>query len=144
MACTISVSLLSEHVDGNIGDDWQYSLEVEVFNPESTGTGRLEVENHKLTPGVTQVPANQRTIVIPAGHCDATAAVKLTLTAAEVDLVFSDSNESTSEISVRCPGEGSRPLTFEREVSVHVEEKPRILGGAATLIVKVSLVAACE
>ncbi len=39
MACTIEVTLISEQVDGDIGDDWQYALSAEVFNPDSIGLG---------------------------------------------------------------------------------------------------------
>ena len=55
MACTISISLVSESVDGHIGDDWEYSLTADVSNSESLGSGKLEVPQHKLAPGTVQV-----------------------------------------------------------------------------------------
>ena len=142
MACTISVSLVSEHVDGHIGDDWEYSVTAEVFNPESAGSGRLDVPRHKLAPGSVQLPPNQRTLTRPASADGGTVQVALTLRAKEVDWVFSDVGEHTMRIELKCPGAGEDPVTVEREISAHVEEKPRVLGGSANLIVKVRVSAA--
>ncbi len=141
MACTIKVSLISERVDGDIGDDWQYSLSAEVYNPDSLGHGRLDVGRHKLSSGGVQVPPNQQTLRLPGGESGTTARVELTLAAAEVDWVFSDTGEKRAKVELRCPEPGGAPVTLEREVAVHVEEKPRLIGGSANLIVKVRVAA---
>jgi hypothetical protein len=142
MACKISVSLVSERVDGDIGDDWEYSIAAEVSNPESLGSGRLEVPRHKLAPGPARVPPNQGTLTLPGGADGETVQVALTLRAKEVDWVFSDVGEHALRIELTCPEAGAAPVTIEREISAHVEEKPRVLGGSANLIVKLRVVAA--
>ena len=142
MACKISVSLVSERVDGHIGDDWEYSVAAEVSNSESLGSGQLDVPRHKLAPGTVQVPPNQRTLTLPAGAAGETVQVALTLRAKEVDWVFSDVGEHTLRIELTLPESGAAPVTVEREISAHVEEKPRVLGGSANLIVKLRVVAA--
>lgn len=144
MACTIKVTLVSERVDGDIGDDWQYSLAAEVFNPGSLGHGRLDVARHKLAPGDVQVPPNQQTLKLPGGESGTTARVELTLAAAEVDWIFSDTGEKQAKVELRCPEAGEAPVILEREVAVHVEEKPRLVGGSANLIVKVRVAASAD
>ena len=141
MACTISISLVSESVDGHIGDDWEYSLTADVSNSESLGSGKLEVPQHKLAPGSVQVPPNQRTLKLPAGADGETVQLTLTLRAKEVDWVLSDVGEHTLRVELKCPAAGEPPVSIEREISAHVEEKPRVLGGSANLIIKVRVVA---
>jgi len=137
------VALISERVDGDIGDDWEYAVEARVSDQTGSHTGRIEVEQHKLTPGVMrELPGNHSTEVA-AGPCGSDARLELHLRAAEIDWVFSDVGEHKTTIRVECPGPGTGPREMLREVAVRVEEKPLVLGGVATLILKIRITAAC-
>ena len=144
MGCRICVSLLSERVDGDIGDDWEYTVEARISDATGSHSGRIEMERHQLTPGVTrELPGTHRTEVA-AGPCGSEAELELHLQAREIDWVFSDVGNQKTTIRIQCPESGAEPVEISREVAVRVEEKPLVLGGAATLILLVRITAACE
>jgi hypothetical protein len=144
MGCKITVSLLSEFVDGDIGDDWQYSLGARVVDPAPGGEGRIDVPRHKLEAGTTRELVDGPSTTFDAGPCGADIGVELTLAAAEVDWIFSDTGEDSATLEIRCPEPGGEPVVREREVSTYVEEKPRVLGGSANFVVKVRVTAHCD
>lgn len=146
MECQITFSLVLESlVGGNIGDDWKYSVQAEVFNPGPTGAGTITVPEHRLRPGTSQPPPGVGQIVIPAGSCGTRPQVKLTLNTTEVDVFFDDkSGPRVIFVNPECPGPDGSPFTIEPEVSVLVLERPRFPGsGSVTFTVKIRLVAAC-
>jgi hypothetical protein len=145
MECKITFSLILESLVGDIGDDWKYSVRAEVLNPGPTGAGTINVPEHRLTPGTSQLPPGVGQIVIPAGACGTGPRVKLTLNATEVDFLIDDKGSNTITVPMECPGPGGGTFTLapDPEIQVSVRESPGILGGAATLKVKVRLVAAC-
>ena len=144
MGCRICVSLVSERVDGDIGDDWEYAVEARMSDATGSHSGRIEVERHQLTPGVTRELPGTHTTEFAAGRCASEADLELHLQAREIDWVFSDVGDHKTTIRVQCPGPGSEPLEILREVAVRVEEKPLVLGGAATLILLVRITATCK
>jgi hypothetical protein len=144
MTCRITVSLLSEFVDGNIGDEWQYSLAVDVVDPAQGGGGRIDVPRHKLKAGATRELVDGPSTEFDAGSCGDTIRLELTLAAAEVDWVFSDTGEDSATVEMRCPAPGGAPVIVEREVSTYVEERPRLLGGSANFVVKLRIAGRCE
>jgi hypothetical protein len=143
MGCKIGVSLISERVDGDIGDDWEYDVEARISNHPGSQPGRIEVENHKLTPGVMRELPGTYSTELDAGPCGSDANLELHLQARELDWVFSDVGDHKTTIRVECPGPGAEPLEMSREVAVRVEEKPLVLGGAATLILMIRITASC-
>ena len=135
MTCRIKLSLLSEHVDGDIGDDWKYSVEARLPGQAGSKPGRIVVAPHKIKPGVThELPE------IPGTDVE----LELHLLAAEMDWILSDIGEETATIAVRCPGPGAPSEVIEREVAVRVTETPLVLGGSANLILKLRIEAVCE
>ena len=56
MACKVTMTLLTESQQGNIGDDWKYTLEAKVFNQGLKGKASISVPKHKLSSGATQEP----------------------------------------------------------------------------------------
>ena len=143
MACTISISLVSEHVDGEIGNDWKYSLSAEAVGMDGSDSARLDVPQHKLSPGLTSVPPNREAVTLRGGDCGTPTRVVLTLVASEVDWVFSDTGEQSVTVELSCPGTDQEPIRLEREIAAHVEERPRMLGGSANLLIKVRLITHC-
>ncbi|MCP4748394.1 MAG: hypothetical protein GY874_20000 [Desulfobacteraceae bacterium] len=145
MACKIIFSLLEESVSGNIGDDWQYSVEANVYNPFLTGTGVIQVPEHQLTPGKAQPPPRPGQIVtIPAGTCGTKPRVKIIVNAAEVDWLFDDKGSNVIDVPMQCPGRREKPFTQDQQILVRVRESPRFFGGEAVFKAKVRLVATCE
>lgn len=144
MACRITLTILSEFVDGEIGNDWQYALAAELFNPEPAGTGRIDVPRHRIRAGVVHELPDPPSVTIEARPGDPTVRVELTLAAAEVDWIFSDTGEHTAALELRCPEPGDAPVVVEKEISTYVEEKPRILGGSANFVVGIRVTAASD
>lgn len=144
MGCKIDVSLISERVDGDIGDDWEYDVEARILDHPGSQSGRIEVENHKLTPGIMRELPGTHSTELDAGPCGSEVDIELHLQARELDWVFSDVGDHKTTIRVVCPGPGAEPLELSREVAVRVEEKPLVLGGAATLILMIRITASCS
>jgi len=144
MECKITFSLVLESLVGDIGDDWEYSVQAKVFNPGLTGAGTIGIPEHQLAPGRSQPPPGAgQSVVIPAGACGTGPRVELTVNATEVDWLIDDHGSNVIVVPMECPGPGGPPFTIQPEISVVVRESPRFFGGSATLKVKVSLVAAC-
>ncbi len=142
MDCTITFSLLSESLTGDIGEDWEYKVEARVFNPGLTGAGVVTVREHKLSPGTTQpIPASIESIVLPAGPCNTGPVVELILQAREIDWLIDDGGSSLIRVPLECPGPGGPSNIIEPEISVRVREVPSIRRRFATLRVQVRLVA---
>jgi hypothetical protein len=144
MGCKIGVSLISERVDGDIGDDWEYDVEARILDHPGSQSGRIEVERHTLTSGVIRELPGIHSTELDGGPCGSDARLELHLQAREIDWVFSDVGNHKTTISVACPGPGAEALEISREVAVRVEEKPLVLGGAATLVLMVRITASCS
>ena len=143
MACEIVFSLLQEHLAGDIGDDWEYSVRAEVRNPMLVSTGEIKCPEHILTPGTNQPPPNTAAIVLRAGDCGTAPRVRLVINAREVDLLVDDMGSSETVIPMECPGPGGAPYTIEPTIAVQVKENPGLGKNSATLTIKVRLTARC-
>jgi len=145
MACKVTMTLLSESQQGNIGDDWKYTLEAKVFNQGLKGTGTLTIPKHKLRSGVTQEPPGPPAPVeITAGDGGAEIMVRLTLLATEVDFLKSDSGETQVNFHMPTPAAGATPITRETEVSVGVRESPGLMDETGVLTLALKLVASSD
>ena len=155
----ISVSVVEESVTGNIGDDWKYAITAKALNPAGTtlepkpasarlsapvyGSGKIVVPEHLLKPGSAQPPPKAAGVKLPAGPCGTRVRIELTLDATEVDWLVDDPGTQKTTIALDCPASGKPATTLETTVSVTVREHPKLLGGEATLSVKLRLVAIC-
>jgi len=52
MAFKVTISVLSESQEGDIGDDWKFELNAKVFNEGLAGEGVIKVKKHNLPAGV--------------------------------------------------------------------------------------------
>jgi hypothetical protein len=144
MTCKITLSLVSESLTGDVGNDWAYSLKADMLDPLVFGSGIFQVTEHLLRPGSTQEPPNQgRAIQLDAGECGAEVRVRLTLEATEVDFLVDDHGSNVLVVPVMCPAPGGEPISIEAEIAARVKEAPGFQGGVAELRVKVRLVARC-
>lgn len=145
MACKVSLTLVSETQEGNIGNDWKYSIEVKLFNSGLKDQGRIHVPKHLLDPGAIQPPPGPPdTLVLQAGECGSEVLLKIELTATEVDTFRNDSGTSNSSLKLKCPGPGETPIARDIELSVGVSEKPDVLNKNAVFTAKARVLATCE
>ena len=142
MGCRLTLKLLTEHQEGNIGNDWKYVLDVKAFNQGIAGKGKIKVRKHQLDSGETQEPfGSPEPLVIDVGDRKGDLDVKMTLTATEVDLFINDKGTIDKTVSIRIPESGDPPVTEPVEISVGVRESPGLLNEVAifTLTAEVSL-----
>jgi hypothetical protein len=142
MGCRLTVKLLTEHQEGNIGSDWRYVLDVKAFNQGIAGKGKIKVRKHQLDSGETQEPfGSPEPLVIDVGDCKGELDVTMTLTATEVDLFINDKGTIDKAVSIRIPEVGDPPAKEPVEISVGVRESPGLLNEVAifTLTAELSL-----
>jgi hypothetical protein len=141
MAFKVSISVLSESQEGDIGDDWKFDLSVKVFNEGLQGEGRIKVKKHHLPAGVIQDPPGPPApLVLPAGEAAGQILVRLSLTATEVDLFQNDSGTIESDLTCPCPTEEDRITAHQTELSVGVRESPGFLNQVAVYTLKLRIV----
>ncbi len=142
MPCTMTMSILSESQEGDIGDDWKYSLQAKIYSGALQGQDTIDVKKHSLTSGTTQEPPGPpAAAVIPAGENGAEIKVDLKLMASEVDFLKNDTGEKSVTFSMICPAVGAEPVVDEREITAGVTEAPTGLGNAV-LTLKIRMVLA--
>jgi hypothetical protein len=145
MPCTVTFTLLQESLTGDVGNDWHYTVRADMIDPMVFGSGTIEVPEHLLRPGSTQIPPNaDQAVELDGGeHCGGETRVRFTLEATEVDFLVDDHGSNVLVVPVECPAPGGEPITTEPEISARVKEAPGFQGGVAVLKVKVRLVARC-
>lgn len=141
MAFKVTISVLSESQEGDIGDEWRFDLAVKVFNPELVSEGRIKVKKHDLPAGVVQDPPGPPApLVLSAGAADGPMRLHFSLTATEVDLFQNDTGTVENEITCECPTEEDRITAHQTELSVGVRESPGFLNQVAVFTLKLRIV----
>ncbi|MEJ8569222.1 hypothetical protein [Elongatibacter sediminis] len=141
MAFKVTISVLSESQEGDIGDDWKFDLSAKVFNEGLKGEGRIKVKKHNLPAGVVQDPPGPpEPLELPGGDADGEILVRLSLTATEVDLFQNDSGTVETDLKCPCPTEEDRITAHQTEMSVGVRESPGFLNQVAVFTLKLRIV----
>lgn len=141
MAFKVTISVLSESQEGDIGDDWKFELNAKVFNQGLAGEGTIKVKKHNLPAGVVQDPPGPpEPLVIPAGSGEDQILVRLVLKATEVDLFQNDSGTVETDLTCPCPTEEDRISAHQTEMSVGVRESPGFLNQVAIFTLKLRVV----
>lgn len=141
MAFKVTISVLSESQEGDIGDDWKFDLQVKIFNEGLKGEGRIKVKKHHLPAGVVQDPPGPpEPLVLPAGEADGQILIRLFLTATEVDLFQNDVGTVESDLTCPCPTDEDRITAHQTELSVGVRESPGFLNQVAVFTLKLRIV----
>lgn len=141
MAFKVTISVLSESQEGDIGDDWKFDLSAKVFNEGLQGEGRIKVKKHNLPAGVVQDPPGPpEPLVLPAGDGTDQILVRLALTATEVDLFQNDSGTVENDLTCPCPSEEENITAHQTELSVGVRESPGFLNQVAVFTLKLRVV----
>jgi hypothetical protein len=141
MAFKVTISVLSESQEGDIGDDWKFELNVKTFNEGLIGEGMIKVKKHHLPAGVVQDPPGlDEPLMLPAGEGEEQILVRLHLKATEVDLFQNDTGIVESDLNCPCPSEQERISAHQTELSVGVRESPGFLNQVAIFTIKLRIV----
>ena len=131
MPSRLTLSVLSEKQEGNVGKDWKYTLEAKVFCGALTGQGAIRVKRHALESGDKRTPPGPpEPVVIPAGEGGAEISVELHLIATEVDPFQDDVGEKRVSFTMQAPAAGEPAVVEEREITAGVTEEPSGAGNA--------------
>jgi hypothetical protein len=141
MAFKVTVSVLSETQEGDIGDDWKFDLNVKIFNEGLKGEGSIKVKKHDLPAGAVQEPPGPPPpLVLPGGDGQENILVRFKLIATEVDLFQNDVGTVESDLNCSCPSEAERISAHQTELSVGVRESPGFLNQVSVFTLKLRIV----
>ncbi len=144
MTCKLTMTLISESQEGNIGEDWRYELEAKVFTDGIRGQGEFKIPKHNLPAGIVSEPHGAPAPVeIFSGECTGDLLVRLHLVATEVDLFINDVGQAQKDLRIDCPGPAGGVVTKEVDVAAGVRESPGILPKTAVFTVRVRLQLSC-
>ena len=144
MSCRLTMTLVSECQEGNIGEDWKYDLDVEVRSGELQGQGSVSVAKHNLPSGIVREPyGSPAPQELLTGDCSDDLMLRIRLVATEVDLFVDDVGEVEKELVMACPGPAGGTLTKELDIGVEVRERPQILPQKAVFTLRVRFNLTC-
>lgn len=144
MNCTLTMALISEAQEGNIGEDWKYTLSVKAFEDDLDGEASISVPKHSLPSGVVREPyGSPAPVRIFSGECKKGFLVRMLLTATEVDMFINDVGKVEKELRIECPAPGGGKVTKEIDIAAGVRESPGILPKNAVFTVRVRLTLTC-
>lgn len=145
MTCSLTMTLLSEHQEGECGDDWKYEVAVKVFSEDLKGEGVISVPKHKLSVHSVEKPHGQPgPINVFTGDCSHELLLKLHLKATEIDLFMNDVGKATMEFRLSCPRVAGGKVSREIEISAGVREAPAFLNKHSVFSVQVRFDLVCE
>lgn len=127
MGIKLTMALVSEGQEGNLGDDWKYELETKIFCERMLGDATVSVPKHNLKPGTVIEPfGSPEPIVLFEGECSDELLLRLMLTATEVDVLFNDVGKASKDIRLELPAPGRESRVQEVEIAAGVRESPGI------------------
>ena len=145
MTCKLTMMLVSEHQEGECGEDWKYDLQVKVFHEGLQGEGRISVPKHNLKGGEVREPfGSPEPQVVYSGECLTELLVKMELIATEVDIFVNDVGKTSKDIRIECPGPHGDKITKELDIPVHVREAPAILNKNSVFTARVRFTLTCD
>jgi len=145
MSCTLTMTLISESQEGNIGEDWKYDLEVKVSSADQKGRGKVKVPKHNLPSGEVREPhGSPPPQEVFTGDCVGELKVAMRLVATEVDMFVNDVGKVSRDLLIQCPGVTGTTLTRDCDIDVVVREMPRILPQKALFTLRVRFTLRCD
>jgi hypothetical protein len=145
MTCKLTMTLLSEHQEGECGDDWKYEVAVKIFSEGLDSEGIITVPRHRLAVHAVQKPHGEPApVTVFTGKCDHELLVKLHLKATEIDLFMNDVGRATMEFKLNCPRVAGGKISREYEISAGVREVPAFLNRNSVFTVQVRFDLVCE
>ena len=120
----LTLSVVSEHQEGDIGDDWKYELEAKLFCGGLKSDGTINVKKHNLASGETrELDEGEAAIELGGVEAGSDCRLDLKLTASEVDILRNDVGTASRSISLKIPAAGESS-SQEEEISAGVTEAP--------------------
>jgi len=145
MTCKLTMTLISEHQEGQCGEDWKYDVEVQVFHEGLQGGGKISVPKHILEGGQVRMPhGTPEPLVVYSGECLTELLVRMQLTATEIDMFVNDVGKATKEVNIECPGPRGDKVTKEVDIVAEVHEAPAILNKTSMFTVRVRFTLTCD
>ena len=123
MSCRLTMTLISESQEGNIGEDWKYELDVKVLGDGVDGRGSVSVAKHNLPSGIVREPhGTPPPQELFTGDCETPLMLRIHLTATEVDVFVNDVGEVQKDLVIECPGLAGGTVTNESEIHGSLKE----------------------
>jgi len=145
MICKLTMMLVSECQEGNVGEDWKYDLHYETFGAGEPRRGSISVARHNLPSGVVREPyGSPAPEELFIGECAGPLQVRLRLTVTEVDLLVNDVGMVQKDLTIECPGTAGGAETKELDIEAEVREAPAILPGKAVFTLRVRVKLSCS
>jgi len=145
MSCRLTMTLISELQEGNVGEDWKYDLDVEVLCDGVVGQGSFKVPKHNLPSGVVRAPhGTPAPQVLYTGDCEGELLLRSHLTATEVDVFVNDVGKIQKDLVIECPGPAGGTVTKEVDIAVPVHEMPAFLPQKAEFTLRVRFNLTCS
>ena len=127
MSCNLTMMLVSETQEGNVGDTWKYDLEAKVFCESLQGEANISVPKHELKSGEVKQPhGNPEPVVLFEGMCEDELLVRLKLTVTEIDFLIDDRGVVSKDVKLEMPCNGKTELVRDVDVAAGVRESPGI------------------
>lgn len=140
MSCKVTMTLVSETQEGNVGKTWKYDLEARVFCQGLKGEARVSAPKHKLEHGQVISPhADPGPVVLFEGECEEELLLRLKLTATEIDLLINDIGEAGKDIRLDMPCHGKTEYSHDFDIAVGVRESPGILNRNAVFTLRLRI-----
>lgn len=140
MTCKLTLDLVSETQEGNIGDTWMYDLDAKVFCGGLQSEATVNVPKHTLRPGDVQEPfGSPESITLYVGECGDEVLLRFELTATEVDMFVNDRGKTSKDVKLEMPGPGCAGMSREFDIAVGVRESPGITPKNAIFTLRVRL-----
>ena len=140
MVYRLTMALVSEGQEGNLGTDWKYELEAKVFCSGLLSDVTVEVPKHPLMPGSVVSPHGApEPVLLFEGECEDELLLRLRLIATEVDLFINDQGRVSKDIRLGLPAEDEPASVQEIDLAAGVRESPGIRDRNAVFTLRIRL-----
>ena len=140
MSCKVTMTLVSETQEGNVGDTWKYELEAKIFCGGLRGETTVRVPKHHLNPGEVISPhGDPKPMVLFEGDCKEELLLRLKLTVTEIDLLINDSGEAGKDIPLEMPRLEKSEYSHDFDIAAGVRESPGILNKNAVFTLRLRI-----
>ena len=140
MSCKVTVTLVSETQEGNVGDTWKYDLEAKLFCEGLRGEATISVPKHQLSHGEVKRPhTDPPPVVLFEGDCEDELLLRLKLNVTEIDFLINDSGEASKDIRLEKPCHGKSEISHDFDIAAGVRESPGILNKNAVFTLRLRI-----
>jgi hypothetical protein len=140
MVYRLTMALVSEAQEGNLGTDWKYQIEAKVFCSGLLSDVSVDVPKHQLEPGSVISPHGApEPVLLFEGECEGELLLRLRLVATEVDLFINDEGRVSRDIRLQLPAAGETASVREIDLAAGVRESPGIRNRNAVFTLRIRL-----